>query len=108
MSHVVSGTTATQWAAEDPLPALATPQDQQPRLRLQRRLRDKKKMETRTATKVHQSRTLPATAPDVSTRNQAADQHQGFLVMVFNSETMNTLMLFNLPCLYSNVVKITF
>lgn len=65
-------------------------------------------METRIASKVHQSPTLPATAPDVSTRNQAADQHQGFLVMVFNSETMNTLMLFNLPCLYSNVVKIKF
>ncbi|KAM7307208.1 hypothetical protein ISCGN_010844 [Ixodes scapularis] len=97
--HVVSETTATQWAAEDPLPALATPPD----------------AGTTTTAGPERARsaapaaaaTLPATAPDVLTRPQAADQHQGSLVMVFNSEKINTEKLFNLLCLYGNVVKIT-
>ncbi|KAG0432550.1 hypothetical protein HPB47_020739 [Ixodes persulcatus] len=62
------------------------------------------------STKVHQSATLPATAPGVPTRPQAVDPHQGPLHMVHcrNSENMKNQKLFNRPCLYGDVLKIKF
>ncbi|KAM7313609.1 hypothetical protein ISCGN_003462 [Ixodes scapularis] len=65
--------------------------------------------ETRTATKVLLSVTLPATAPGVPTRPQAAGPHHGSLLIVcgLNPNKMNAEKLFNLLCLYGNVVKIT-
>ncbi|KAM7290123.1 hypothetical protein ISCGN_026789 [Ixodes scapularis] len=67
-------------------------------------------METRADTKVHLSVTLPATALGVPTRPQAVDPHQGSLLLLhgLNSNQMNAEKLFNLLCLYGNVVKITF
>ncbi|KAG0443472.1 hypothetical protein HPB47_014877 [Ixodes persulcatus] len=48
--------------------------------------------------------------PGVPTRPQAVGPHQGSLLMVYglNSNKMNAEKLFNLQCLYGNVVKITF
>ncbi|KAG0423284.1 hypothetical protein HPB47_000937 [Ixodes persulcatus] len=64
---------------------------------------------TRTATKVHLSVTLPATAPGVPTRPQAAGPHRGSLLIVYglSSNKMNAEKLFNLLCLYGDVVNIT-
>ncbi|KAG0410383.1 hypothetical protein HPB47_012493 [Ixodes persulcatus] len=82
MSHVVSGSTAWQSAAKNPLPALAAPPD----------------------------RYVASHCPGVPTRPQAVGPHQGSLLMVYglNSNKMNAEKLFNLQCLYGNVVKITF
>ncbi|KAG0432540.1 hypothetical protein HPB47_020750 [Ixodes persulcatus] len=109
----------TSWAAEDSLPALATPPDARtttvagaekarsaaPAVATTTatgRLRT----DTRTATNVYQSATLPATAPGAPTRPQAADLHLESLLMVYclNSESMNTENLLNLLCLYGNVL----
>ncbi|KAG0443742.1 hypothetical protein HPB47_014578 [Ixodes persulcatus] len=83
MSHVVSGTTATQWAAEDPLPALATPPDQQPGCGYN----DGYGAQT----------------------NEDQDRNEGSLLIVYglNSNKKNAEKLFNLLCLYGKVVNFT-
>ncbi|KAG0414249.1 hypothetical protein HPB47_008596 [Ixodes persulcatus] len=57
-----------------------------------------------------QSPTSPATAPGVPTRPQAAGPYQGSLLIVYglNSDKMNAEKLFNLFCLYGNIVNINF
>ncbi|KAG0421947.1 hypothetical protein HPB47_002196 [Ixodes persulcatus] len=80
MSRVVSGTTATQCAAEDLLPALATPPNRPGPLRISTR------------------------AP----RCQPRPRGSLLIEHGLNSDKMNADKLFNLLCLHGNVGKIKF